>query len=196
MVGTDAHLAMRKVRFWLLSREAAGAGASAIDGLPRAQGRHGPRDLRYLAQELPRARLLPRYATIPPDNNVAEAGLAVLRAGKIELSLRRPRGIRHDDLAVLYTLAASCEKKGVNLDRVPHRRAHASADSPRPPDRGAAPAPLKAAVDPHGIVLAGSSPAKIGFCQASDPDVVTLCGSPPRAWHALARTRSSTRLAG
>lgn len=54
-----------------------------------------------------------RYATIPPDNNVAEASLRRVALGRANYMF-----FGHEEagknFAVLYTLVASCEKNGVN----------------------------------------------------------------------------------
>ena len=54
-----------------------------------------------------------RHATIPPDNNVAEASLRRVALGRSNYLF-----FGHEDagknFAVLYTLVASCEKNGVN----------------------------------------------------------------------------------
>jgi transposase len=54
-----------------------------------------------------------RYATIPPDNNNAGAGLRRVALGHSNLLFVGSEESGHD-LAVLYTLVASCEKNGVN----------------------------------------------------------------------------------
>ena len=54
-----------------------------------------------------------RYATIPPDNNKAEAGLRRVALGRKNYLFVGSHDAG-DDLAVHYTLVASCEKNGVN----------------------------------------------------------------------------------
>jgi transposase len=54
-----------------------------------------------------------RYATIPPDNNKAEAGLRRVALGRKNYLFVGSDDAGHD-LAVHYTLVASCEKNGVN----------------------------------------------------------------------------------
>ena len=57
-------------------------------------------------------RLL-RFATIPPDNNCAEAALRQVALGRKNFFVVGNEEAGHD-LAVLYTLVASCEEHGVN----------------------------------------------------------------------------------
>jgi hypothetical protein len=52
-----------------------------------------------------------RYATIPPDNNIAEAALRRVALGRANF-LFVGNEAAGQDLAVLYTLVASCEKHG------------------------------------------------------------------------------------
>jgi hypothetical protein len=54
-----------------------------------------------------------RYATIPPDNNVAEASLRRVALGRSNY-LFFGNEDAGKNFAVLYTLVASCEKHGVN----------------------------------------------------------------------------------
>ena len=54
-----------------------------------------------------------RYATIPPDNNVAEASLRRVALGRSNY-LFFGNEEAGKNFAVLYTLVASCEKNGVN----------------------------------------------------------------------------------
>src|SRR5690606_19351323 len=72
-----------------------------------------------------------RHATIPPDNNKAEAGLRRVALGRAN-SLFVGSQEAGENLAVLYTLVASCEKNGINpvaylpdvLTRVQHHPVH------------------------------------------------------------------------
>ncbi len=54
-----------------------------------------------------------RFASIPPDNNVAEAALRRVALGRKNFLFVGHEDAGHD-LAVLYTLVATCEKHGVN----------------------------------------------------------------------------------
>jgi hypothetical protein len=71
------------------------------------------RAIRYLLRNFRALGCFLRYATIPPDNNVAEAGLRRVALGRSNFLFVGHEESGHD-LAVLYTLVASCEKKGVN----------------------------------------------------------------------------------
>jgi transposase len=51
-----------------------------------------------------------RHATIPPDNNIAEASLRRSRSNYLFFGNENAG----DNFAVLYTLVATCEKHGVN----------------------------------------------------------------------------------
>ena len=53
------------------------------------------------------------YASIPPDNNKAEAGLRRVAVGRSNFLFVGSEQAGHD-LAVLYTLIASCEKHGIS----------------------------------------------------------------------------------
>src|SRR5262249_1537696 len=100
--------------------------------------------IRYLLRHHRALGCFLRHATIPPDNNPAEAGLRRIAVG-------RPNHLfvghkeSGEDHAVLYTLVASCEKNGINpityLTHLPHADPNASEQS----SRGTAPAPLGAA---------------------------------------------------
>jgi len=54
-----------------------------------------------------------RYASIAPDNNVAEAGLRRIALGRKNFLFVGNEKAGHN-FAVLYTLIVSCEKNGVN----------------------------------------------------------------------------------
>ena len=72
-----------------------------------------------------------RHATIPPDNNKAEAGLRRVALGRANFLFVGSQEAG-ENLAVLYTLVASCEKNGINpvayltdvLTRVQHHPVH------------------------------------------------------------------------
>lgn len=71
------------------------------------------RAIRYLLRNWRALGCFLRHATIPPDNNIAEASLRRVALGRSNFLF-----VGHKDagenLAVLYTLVASCEKQGVN----------------------------------------------------------------------------------
>jgi len=54
-----------------------------------------------------------RYASIPPDNNIAESPLRRVALGRANFLFLGNEDSGHD-FAVLYTLVASCEKQGLN----------------------------------------------------------------------------------
>jgi transposase len=111
IVGTDAHLALRKAKsrplfarllVWARKHRHAFEPKSGI-----------ARAIRYLLKNRRALGCFLRYATIPPDNNKAEAGLRRVALGRVAFLFvaNRESG---EDLAVLYTLVASCEMNGVN----------------------------------------------------------------------------------
>lgn len=71
------------------------------------------RAIRYLLTYFRELGLFLRVATIPPDNNVAEAGLRRVALGRSNFLFVGNEQAGHD-LAVLYTLVASCEKHGID----------------------------------------------------------------------------------
>jgi transposase len=71
------------------------------------------RALRYVLKYFRELGRFLRFATIPPDNNVAEAALRRVALGRKNFLFVGSEDAGHD-LAVLYTLVASCEKHGVN----------------------------------------------------------------------------------
>lgn len=111
IVGTDQHLALRRERsrdlFARLLRWAR-RHRDAFEprsGMGRAIG-YLLRHWRALGQFL-------RHASIPPDNNVAEAALRRVALGRSNFLFVGNEASGHD-LAVFYTLVASCEKHGTN----------------------------------------------------------------------------------
>ena len=70
------------------------------------------RAIRYLLKYFRELGLFLRVATIPPDNNIAEAGLRRVALGRSNFLFVGNEQAGHD-LAVLYTLVASCEKHGI-----------------------------------------------------------------------------------
>lgn len=71
------------------------------------------RAIRYLLRNFRELGRFLRFATIAPDNNVAEAGLRRVALGRKNFLFVGNEDAGHD-LAVLYTLVACCEKHGVN----------------------------------------------------------------------------------
>jgi len=109
--GTPEHLAVRKARsrplfarLLLWGRRQRGQ-FDPKSGMGRAVG-YLLRNRRALQQFL-------NYATIPPDNNKAEAGLRRIAVGRSNYLFVGNEEAGHD-IAVIYTLVASCEKHGIN----------------------------------------------------------------------------------
>lgn len=111
IVGTERHLELRKLRSRPLF-------ASLLCWGRRHRSAFEPRSgmgraIRYLLRNFRELGRFLRYASIPPDNNVAEAGLRRVALGRSNFLFVGNEDAGHD-LAVLYTLVASCEKNGVN----------------------------------------------------------------------------------
>lgn len=111
IVSTDAHLALRRERSRPLF-------ARLLRWGRRHRGAFEPRSgmgkaIGYLLRHWRALGCFLRHATIPPDNNVAEASLRRIALGRSNYLF-----FGHEDagknFAVLYTLVASCEKNGVN----------------------------------------------------------------------------------
>lgn len=111
IVGTDAHLALRRersrplfARLLIWGRRHRGA-FEPRSGMGKAIG--------YLLRHFRALGCFLRYASIPPDNNIAEASLRRVALGRSNFLF-----VGHEDagknLATLYTLVASCEKHRVN----------------------------------------------------------------------------------
>jgi transposase len=111
IVGTDAHLAMRQARSRPLF-------ARLLRWGHRHRGSFEPssrmgKAIGYLLRHFRALGCFLRYATIPPDNNIAEASLRRVALGRSNyLFFGNEKAGKH--FAVLYTLVASCEKQGVN----------------------------------------------------------------------------------
>src|SRR5262245_8418728 len=71
------------------------------------------RAIRYLLKNFRELGRFLRFASIPPDNNAAEAGLRRVALGRKNFLFVGGEAQGHN-LAVLYTLVASCEKHGIN----------------------------------------------------------------------------------
>jgi Transposase IS66 family len=69
--------------------------------------------IRYLLKNSRELERFLRFASIPPDNNIAEASLRRVALGRGNYLFFGNEHAGHD-FAVIYTLVASCEKHGVN----------------------------------------------------------------------------------
>lgn len=111
IVGTDAHLALRRERSRPLF-------ARLLRWARRHRDNFEPRSgmgkaIRYLLRYFRELGRFLRYASIPPDNNLAEASLRRVALGRSNYLFFGHEDAGHN-FAVLYTLVASCEKNGVN----------------------------------------------------------------------------------
>jgi transposase len=111
IIGTDEHLELRKQRSRPLF-------AKLLRWARKHREMFEPRSgmgraVRYLLKYFRELGRFLRYASIPPDNNVAEAGLRRAALGRKNF-LFVGGEIPGHNLAVLYTLVASCEKHGIN----------------------------------------------------------------------------------
>ena len=111
IIGTAEHLELRKLHSRLLF-------AKLLCWGRKHRAHFEPkspmgRAIRYLLKNFRELGRFLRYATIPPDNNVAESGLRRVAVGRDAFLFVGNEQAGHD-LAALYTLVASCEKNGVN----------------------------------------------------------------------------------
>jgi transposase len=111
IIGKDKHLALRK-------KDSRPLFAKLLRWGRRHRGNFDPssgmaKAIRYLLRHWRALGCFLRHATIPPDNNKAEAGLRRVALGRSNFLFVGSEEAGHD-LAVLYTLVASCEKNGVN----------------------------------------------------------------------------------
>jgi len=111
ITGTEAHLELRKQRARPLF-------AKLLCWARRHRDRFEPRSgmgraLRYILRNFRELGRFLRFASIPPDNNVAEAALRRVALGRKNFLFVGGEDPGHN-LAVLYTLVASCEKHQVN----------------------------------------------------------------------------------
>ena len=111
ILGTEAHLALRKEKSRPLF-------AKLLRWGHRHQGQYNPKSgmakaIRYLLKNFRELGRFLRFASIPPDNNIAEASLRRVALGRGNYLFFGNEEAGHD-FAVLYTLVASCEKHGVN----------------------------------------------------------------------------------
>ena len=111
ITGTDDHLALRRTRSRPLF-------ARLLRWGRRHRGHFEPRSgmgkaIGYLLRHFRALGCFLRYASIPPDNNIAEASLRRVALGRANFLF-----VGHEEagknLAVLYTLVATCERHGVN----------------------------------------------------------------------------------
>ncbi len=111
IVGTDAHLELRKARSRPLFAKLLRWGRRYRHSFEPRSGI--AKAIRYLLRNFRALGCFLRHATIPPDNNPAEAGLRRVAVGRSNYLFvgHKESG---EDHAVLYTLVASCEKNGVN----------------------------------------------------------------------------------
>ena len=110
IVGTDAHLALRKEKSRPLLARLLQCGR-------RHNGQYNPRSgmakaINYLVKNFRALGRFLRFASIPPDNNVAEASLRRVALGRGNYLFFGNEEAGHN-FAVLYTLV-TCEKHGVN----------------------------------------------------------------------------------
>jgi transposase len=111
IVGTEDHLALRKERSRPLF-------AKVLCWARRQRRSFEPRSgmgraIRYILRNFRALGCFLRFASIPPDNNVAEAGLRRVALGRKNF-LSVGGEVPGHNLAVLYTLVASCEKHAIN----------------------------------------------------------------------------------
>jgi transposase len=111
ITGTPEHLALRQQR----SR---GLFARLLHWGHRHKNAFEPRSglgraIRYLLKNFRELGRFLRYATLPPDNNPAEAALRRVALGRSNFLFVGHEDAGHD-LAVLYSLVASCEKHRLN----------------------------------------------------------------------------------
>lgn len=111
IIGTDAHLALRKDRSRPLF-------ARLLQWARHHRGQYNPssgmaKAIRYLLKNFRELGRFLRFASIPPDNNIAEASLRRVALGRGNYLFFGNEEAGHD-FAVLYTLVASCEKHGIN----------------------------------------------------------------------------------
>lgn len=111
IVGTEEHLALRKKKSRPLF-------ARLLCWARRHRGSFEPRSgmgkaIRYLLRHRRALGCFLRFASIPPDNNIAEASLRRIALGRSNYLFVGNEEAGHN-LAGLYTLVASCERNGVN----------------------------------------------------------------------------------
>jgi transposase len=110
ILGTDAHLELRRQRSRPLFARLLCWGRRHRHTFEPRSGM--ARAVRYLLRNFRELGRFLRFATIPPDNNVAEAALRRVALGRSNFLFVGNEASGHD-FAVLYTLVASCQKNGV-----------------------------------------------------------------------------------
>jgi transposase len=111
LTGSEEHLELRK-------KEARPLFAKLLWWARRQRGAHEPKSgmgkaVGYLLRNRHALKQFLSYASIPPDNNKAEAGLRRVAVGRSNFLFVGNEQAGHD-LAIIYTLVASCEKHGIN----------------------------------------------------------------------------------
>jgi transposase len=111
LLGSQAHKAMRQARSRPLF-------ARLLIWARKQKAFHGPRTLvgraaRYILKNWRELGLFLRYPRIPPDNNRSEAALRRVALGR-KTFLFVGKKEAGENLAVLYSLVASCELNGIN----------------------------------------------------------------------------------
>ncbi len=111
LVGTEEHLELRRVRARPLF-------ARLLRWARRHRGSFEPRSgmgraIGYILRNHAELGCFLRFASIPPDNNIAESALRRVALGRKNF-LFVGDDEKGDNLAVLYTLVASCEKHRLN----------------------------------------------------------------------------------
>lgn len=110
ILGTDDHLELRRRRSRPLFARLLHWGRRHRHAFEPRSGMG--RAIRYLLKNFRELGRFLRFATIPPDNNVAEAALRRVALGRSNFLFVGNEASGHD-FAVLYTLVGSCQKNGV-----------------------------------------------------------------------------------
>jgi transposase len=111
ITGTADHLALRQQRSRGLFARLLRWGHRHKNAFDPSSGMG--RAIRYLLRNFRELGRFLRHASLPPDNNVAEAALRRVALGRSNFLFVGHENAGHD-LAVLYTLVASCEKHRLN----------------------------------------------------------------------------------
>lgn len=111
IAGTAEHLALRQERSRPLFARLLRWGHRHKNAFEPRSGMG--RAIGYLLRNFRELGRFLRYASIPPDNNVAEAALRRVALGRSNFLFVGHEDAGHD-LAVLYTLVASCDKHRLN----------------------------------------------------------------------------------
>lgn len=111
ILGTEQHLELRKTRsrplfarlLWWARAECRNLDPSSALA----------KSLRYITRNFRELGCFLRYASLPPDNNKAEAALRRVALGRANFLFvaNEQRGV---DLGVLYTLVATCQQHGID----------------------------------------------------------------------------------